>query len=152
MVTVYKKENEYSAAFGSYFEGHVKIPGNFMVQPRTHFWGRLDVDGRLDLGSQSVIGEDVRCDSCAIGSSAWIKGTLNSVGDVLVCDNAHLQDIVSGGSVTIRSGAQVGDVTARDTITIYGKIKSGKLVGKNVKVYGKDGSVPKTANSDPKAK
>ncbi|MEN6611594.1 MAG: polymer-forming cytoskeletal protein [Methanoregulaceae archaeon] len=142
MVTVYQKDNSYSAAFGSYFEGNVRIPGNFMVQPRTHFWGRLVVEGRLDLGPQSVVGEDVECDSAAIGSNSWIKGTLRSVGDILICDNAHLHDIVSGGNVTLRSGARVGNVTARDTIIIYGKIKSGKLVGKNVKIYGKDGSQP----------
>jgi cytoskeletal protein CcmA (bactofilin family) len=137
MATVYKKEDTYSVSMGSYFDGHVKIPGNFVVQPRTHFWGRLVVEGRLDLGPQSVVGEDVQCDSAAIGSFSWIKGTLNAVGDVLVCDNAHLHDIVSGGNVTLRPGARVGDVTAQDTITIYGKIKSGKLTGKNVKVYGK---------------
>jgi cytoskeletal protein CcmA (bactofilin family) len=121
---------------GSYFDGNVKISGNFLVQPRTHFWGRLVVEGRLDLGPQSVVGEEIKCDSAAIGSFSWVKGTLNAVGDVLVCDNAHVNEIVSGGSVTIRPGARVGNVTARETITIYGRIKSGKLVGKNVKVYG----------------
>ena len=137
MAKVYRKDNTYTASFGSYFDGHVKIPGNFMVQPRTHFWGELVVEGRLDLGPQSVVGEDVRCDSAAIGSYSWVKGTLHSVGDVLVCDNAHLEDIISGGNVTLRPGARVGNVKARDTITIYGKIKSGKLIGKNVKVYRK---------------
>jgi cytoskeletal protein CcmA (bactofilin family) len=141
MVKVFQKDNTFSAPMGSYFDGHVKIPGNFIVQPRTHFWGRLVVEGRLDLGMQSVVGEDVQCDSAAVGSFSWVKGTLNSVGDVLVCDNAHLHDIVAGGSVTLRPGARVGDVTAGDTITIVGKIKSGKLIGKNVKVYGTEGRI-----------
>ena len=55
MAKVYRKDNTYTASFGSYFDGHVKIPGNFMVQPRTHFWGELVVEGRLDLGPQSVV-------------------------------------------------------------------------------------------------
>jgi hypothetical protein len=38
--------------------------------------------------------------------------------------------------VLLRRGVHVGDVTSEDTIIVHGKIKSGKLTGKNMKVIG----------------
>jgi predicted acyltransferase (DUF342 family) len=61
MPTVIQKGTTFFAQKGTYFEGNVKIDGDFIVPARTHFWGRLTVTGTLELGSRS---------SVALGSTA----------------------------------------------------------------------------------
>ena len=57
-------------------------------------------------------------------------------GDVTLLDHAIVHSVKAGGKVILRTGVQVGDVTSSDTIIVHGKIKSGKLVGKHMKVLG----------------
>jgi len=45
---LYRDGDTFIAPKGSYFEGNVKINGNFIVPPCTHFWGHLAVDGNLE--------------------------------------------------------------------------------------------------------
>ncbi len=49
MPTILQKGNTYFAQKGSYFEGNVRIDGDFIVPAHTHFWGRLSVSGNLEL-------------------------------------------------------------------------------------------------------
>ena len=136
MTKVISHGNTFFAPKGSYYEGNVKIDGDFVVPPRTHFWGRLVVAGRLELGARSSIALDVTCGSAIIGSQSRIKGPLTATGDVTLLDHAAVLSVSAGGNVIIRPGVHVGDVTAGETITVHGKIKSGKLTGKNMKVLG----------------
>jgi predicted acyltransferase (DUF342 family) len=134
--TLIQKGDTFFAQKGSYFEGNVKIEGNFVVPAHTHFWGRLTVSGTLELGPRSSVALDVSCWNAVIGSQAKIKGPLVAHGDVAVLDHAAVHSIQAGGKVILRPGVTVGDVTSGDTIFVHGKIKSGKLTGKNMKVLG----------------
>lgn len=136
MVTVVRQGDTFYAQRGSYFDGNVKIDGNFVVPPRTHFWGRLVVAGRLELGPRSTVALGITCGSAIIGSNSRIKGPVVAVGDVTILDNAVVHEVRAGGNVSLRAGARVGDVMAGEALVIHGKIKSKNLVGKTVKVLG----------------
>ena len=136
MPTIIRKGDTFFAQKGSYFEGNVKIDGNFIVPPHSHFWGRLTVTGTLELGPRSTVALDVSCWNAIIGSQSRIKGPLVAHGDVTVLDNAAVHSIKAGGKVVLRPGVTVGDVTSEDAIVVHGKIKSGNLVGKSMKVLG----------------
>ena len=136
MPTVIQKGNTFFAQKGAYFEGNVKIDGDFIVPAHTHFWGRLTVTGNLELGPRSSVALDVSCWSAVIGSQSRVKGPLIAHGDVTILDHAVLHSVQAGGKVILRTGVIVGDVTSQDTIIVHGRIKSGKLTGKNVKVLG----------------
>jgi carbonic anhydrase/acetyltransferase-like protein (isoleucine patch superfamily) len=136
MPTVLQKGNTYFAKKGSYFEGNVKIDGDFVVPPRTHFWGRLTVTGALELGPRSSVALGITCGSAVIGSQCRIKGSIVSQGDVVILDHAVVHTVQAGGRVILRPGISVGDVTSQDAIIVHGKIRSGNLIGKSMKVLG----------------
>jgi predicted acyltransferase (DUF342 family) len=136
MARVIHKGGTFFAEKGAYFDGNVRIDGNFVVPAHTHFWGKLDVNGQLELGPRSTVALGITCKSVIIGSNVRVKGPIVAEGDVTILDNAAVRSVIAGGKVTLRNGVRVGDVTAQDTLIIHGKIKSGKLVGKNVKVLG----------------
>jgi predicted acyltransferase (DUF342 family) len=136
MPTLIRKGSTFFAQKGSYFEGNVKVDGDFVVPPRTHFWGRLTVTGDIELGPRSSIALDVSCRNIVIGSQCRIKGPVVATGDVSCLDHASIHSVQAGGRVILRPGVTVGDVTSSDTIVVHGKIRSGNLVGKNMKVLG----------------
>ncbi|MFA5331380.1 MAG: polymer-forming cytoskeletal protein [Methanoregula sp.] len=136
MAAVIQKGNTFYAPRGAYYEGNVRIDGDFIVPPRTHFWGRLVVTGCLELGLKSSVALDVECGSAIIGSHCLLKGPLVSAGDVLLLDHCVVYSVEAKGNVNLRPDVHVGDVTSAGTITVHGKIKSGKLSGKNMKVLG----------------
>ncbi|WP_321506963.1 polymer-forming cytoskeletal protein [uncultured Methanoregula sp.] len=136
MPTVIQKGNTFYAKKGSYFEGNVKIDGDFVVPPHTHFWGRLFVTGNLELGPRSSVALDIACSNAVIGSQSRVKGPIIASGDVVILDHAMVHSVKAGGRVILRTGVSVGDVTSQDTIIVHGRIKSGNLIGKNMKVLG----------------
>jgi len=136
MAKVIQKGDTFYAEKGAYFDGNVRIDGNFIVPAHTHFWGRLNVSGRLELGPRSSVALGISCGSAIIGSNARIKGPIVATGDVTVLDHAIVHSLQTAGKVILRQGVRVGDVSSGDTLVIHGKIKSGKLIGKNVKVLG----------------
>jgi len=136
MPTLIQKGNVYFAQKGSYFEGNVKVDGDFIVPPHTHFWGRLTVTGNLELGPRSSVALDITCGNVIIGSQCRVKGPVIAQGDVTLLDHASIHSVQAGGKVIIRPGVIVGDVTSQDTIVVHGKIKSGNLIGKSMKVLG----------------
>jgi cytoskeletal protein CcmA (bactofilin family) len=136
MAKVIREGSTYFAPKGSYYEGNVRIDGDFIVPAHTHFWGRLVVTGRLEFGPYSSVALDVTCESAIIGSRTRIKGPLVASGDVTLLDHAIVHSVKASGKVVIRPGVRVGDVTSSGTIIVHGRIKSGKLIGKNMKVLG----------------
>ena len=66
--------------------------------------------------------------------TAQRSGTIADLTGVVFVDAVH--GWVAGHKVILRTGVHVGDVTSEDTIIVHGKIKSGKLTGKNMKVIG----------------
>lgn len=136
MAKVIQQGDTFFAPKGSYFDGNVRIDGNFVVPAHTHFWGRLDVSGRFELGPRSSVALGVTCGSAIIGSQVRIKGPIIANGDVTILDNAVVHSVQAEGKVILRTGVRVGDVTAKDMLIIHGKIRSGKLIGKHVKVLG----------------
>jgi len=136
MASVIQKGSVFYAPKGAYYEGNVRIDGDFIVPARTHFWGRLVVTGKLDLGMKSSIALGVECGSAVIGSHSRIKGPLVAAGEVSLLDHCVVYSVDAGGRVMIRPNVRVGDVTSADTIVVHGKIKSGKLTGKSMKVFG----------------
>jgi predicted acyltransferase (DUF342 family) len=136
MPTLFQKGNTFFAQKGAYFEGNVKIDGDFVVPAHTHFWGRLTVTGTLELGPRSSVALDISCWNAIIGSQCRIKGPIVAHGDVTILDHAAVHSIKAGGRVILRTGVHVGDVTSEESIIVHGKIKSGKLTGKNMKVIG----------------
>jgi predicted acyltransferase (DUF342 family) len=133
---VYLWGDTYIASRGSFFDGHVKVDGNFIVPPDTHFWGRLVVAGRLELGADSSVGGEVIAQSAVIGPRSRVKGRLITLETVTACDRACIRTIQAGGNVLLRPGVVTGDVKSDETIVVVGKIQSGKLLGRNVKVFG----------------
>ena len=85
---VYRHGNTYIAPRGSFFDGNVKIDGNFIAPPETHIWGNMVVAGCLELGPYSTVGGYVEAESIVIGHDAKIKGPLRIQKDATVCDNA----------------------------------------------------------------
>ncbi len=136
MPTIIRKGSTYYAQEGSYFDGNVRIEGDFVVPARTHFWGKLHVTGTLELGPRSTVALEITCQDAVIGNQCRIKGPIRAQGDVTILDHAVVRSITAGGKVILRSGVSVGDVTSGDTITVHGRIKSGNLIGKNMKVLG----------------
>jgi predicted acyltransferase (DUF342 family) len=136
MPTLIQKGNTFFAQKGTYFEGNVKVDGNFVVPAHTHFWGRLTVTGTLELGPRSSVALDIICWDAIIGSQSRIKGPIVAHGDVTILDHAAVHSVKAGGNVLLRTGVHVGDVISDETIIVHGKIKSGKLVGKNMQVIG----------------
>ena len=136
MPTLFQEGNTFFAQKGEYFEGNVKVDGDFIVPAHTHFWGRLTVTGTLELGPRSSVALDISCWNAIIGSQSRIKGPIVAQGDVTILDHAAVHSVKAGGKVILRTGVHVGDVTSDDTIIVHGKIKSGKLTGKNMKVIG----------------
>jgi predicted acyltransferase (DUF342 family) len=136
MPTVIQKGSTFFAQKGAYFDGNVKIDGDFVVPAHTHFWGRLTVSGDLELGPRSSVALDVNCRSAIIGSQSRVKGPIIAHGDVTILDHAVVHSVEAGGKVILRTGVIVGDVTSQDAIIVHGKIKSGKLTGKTIKVLG----------------
>jgi serine acetyltransferase len=47
-----------------------------------------------------------------------------------------VHSVDAGGKVILRTGVTVGDVRCDDAIIVHGRIKSGNLVGKSMKVLG----------------
>jgi len=136
MPTLIRKGTTYFAQKGAYFDGNVKIDGDFVVPAHTHFWGRLNVTGNLELGPRSSVALDVSCASAVIGSQSRIKGPVTAEGDVIILDHASVHSVTAGGRVILRPGVTVGDVTSQDAIIVHGKIRSGNLIGKSMKVLG----------------
>ena len=138
-------ETTYIVPRGSYFEGHVCIDGDLLVPRDTHFWGRLVVDGDLTLGPRSTVAAGVWCGNATIGDHVRIRGPLVAVGDALVCDGAAIGMIRAARDVTLRPGVRVGDVVSGRTILVQGKVESGRLLGRLVKVVGSS-NVPHQGN------
>jgi cytoskeletal protein CcmA (bactofilin family) len=133
---IYRHGDTYIAPKGSFFDGNVKIDGNFITPPETHIWGNVRVAGRLELGPGSTVGGSVEAASVIIGHDVKIKGALRVLETATVCDNARLHSIHAGGDIILRPGVEVGDVNSLETIYVYGKVKSERLIGRTVKVYG----------------
>ena len=133
---IYRWEETYIVPRGAYFEGNVHIDGDLLVPRDTHFWGRLVVEGDLSLGPYSTVEAGVWCANAIIGSRARVRGPLVAVGDVLVCDGAAIGMIRAARDVTLRPGVRVGDVVSGRSILVQGKVESGRLIGRLVKVTG----------------
>src|SRR5512133_2273191 len=99
MPTLIQKGNTYFAQKGSYFEGNVKVDGDFVVPPHTHFWGRLVVTGTLELGSRSSVALDITCQNAVIGSQCRVKGPISAKGEVTILDHASIHSVQAGGKV-----------------------------------------------------
>jgi len=133
---VYRHGDTYIAPKGSFFDGNVKIDGNFITPPETHIWGNVIVAGCLELGPGSTVGGFIEAESIVVGHDARIKGPLRVKGAATICDNACLRSVQAGGNITLRPGVRVGDVNSTETIFVYGKVTSERLFGRAVKVYG----------------
>jgi cytoskeletal protein CcmA (bactofilin family) len=126
----------YLAERGAIFDGNLRVPGHLVLGPDCHVWGDLVVNGRLDLGPHGTVGGRCACHEALVGHHATVRGPLTSTGDVTVADGAHVAGIEAGGTVLLRPGASVGDVRTDGLILIHGRITSGLLVGRQVKVFG----------------
>ena len=133
---VYRNGDTDIAPKGSFFDGNVKIDGNFITPAETHVWGNMVVSGRLELGPGSTVGGFIEADSIVIGHDARIKGPIRVLETATICDNACLHSVKAGGNVTLRPGVRVGAVNSDETIFVYGKVTSEQLFGRAVKVYG----------------
>ena len=126
----------YLAEAGAIFDGNLRVPGHLVLAPDCHVWGNLVVNGRLDLGPHGTVGGRCACHEALVGHHATVRGSLTSTGDVTVADGAHVAGIEAGGTVLLRPGATVGDVRTDGLILIHGRITSGLLLGRQVKVFG----------------
>jgi cytoskeletal protein CcmA (bactofilin family) len=136
LVKIYRWDETFIVPRGAFFEGNVRIDGDLLVPRDTHFWGRLVVEGDLTLGPCSTVGGGVWCANAAIGNHVRIRGPLVAVGDVMVCDGAAIGMIRAARDVTLRPGVRVGDVVSGRSILVQGKVESGRLLGRMVKVVG----------------
>lgn len=132
---IYRHGDTYIAPRGSYFDGNVKIDGNFIASPGTQIWGNVVVTGSFELGPHSMVGGSIDAKKIIVGCNVRIKGPLNVLESATICDNADLYSIQAGGDVILRPGVRVGDVNSKETIFIFGKVSSDRLLGRAVKVY-----------------
>jgi predicted acyltransferase (DUF342 family) len=135
-VKIYRWNDTFIVPRGAFFEGNVRIDGDLLVPRDTHFWGRLVVEGDLTLGPCSTVAGGVWCGNATIGDHVRIRGPLVAVGDVMVCDAAAIGMIRAARDVTLRPGVRVGDVVSGRSILVQGKVESGRLLGRLVKVVG----------------
>ncbi len=126
----------YLAERGAIFDGNLRVPGHLVLPPDCHVWGDLVVNGRLDLGPHGTVGGRCACHEALVGHHATCRGALTATGDVTVADGAHVAGIEAAGTVLLRPGVTVGDVRTDGLILIHGRITSGLLVGRQVKVFG----------------
>jgi cytoskeletal protein CcmA (bactofilin family) len=136
IVKIYRVKDTFIVPREAYFEGNVYIDGDLLVPRNTHFWGRLVVEGDLTLGPYSTVAAGVWCGNAIVGDHARIRGSLVAVGDVLVCDGAAIGMIRAARDVKMRPGVRVGDVVSGRTILVQGRVESGRLLGRMVKVIG----------------
>jgi cytoskeletal protein CcmA (bactofilin family) len=132
---IYRHGDTYIAPRGSFFDGNVKIDGNFIAPPETHIWGNVKVAGRLELGPYSTVGGFVEAGTIIIGHDVKVKGPVHVLETATICDNARLHSVHAGGDIVLRPGVEIGDVNSQETIFVYGKVKSERLIGRAVKVY-----------------
>ncbi|NLA99520.1 MAG: polymer-forming cytoskeletal protein [Methanomicrobiales archaeon] len=133
---IYRHGDAYIAPKGSFFDGNVKIEGNFITPPETHIWGNMVISGCLELGPGSTVGGSIEAKSIVVGNNVRIKGPITVAETATICDNASLHSITAGGNITLRPGVKVGAVNSDETIFVYGKVTSERLFGRAVKVYG----------------
>jgi cytoskeletal protein CcmA (bactofilin family) len=126
----------YLAEKGTVFDGNLRVPGHLILPPDCHVWGDLIVNGRFELGPHGTIGGRVACHRALIGHHATLRGPLAASGDVTVSDGAVVRSIEAGGTVLLRPGVSVGDVRTEGMILIHGRVTSGLLLGRQVKVFG----------------
>ncbi len=132
------QDSLHMAERGSYFEGSVKIDGDFLVPPRTEFWKDVDVAGSLYLCPESHIKGNVSCSGGVICRGCVIEGDLVvNGGELTLCDGATIKRVLSSGDVFIRPGVTAAEVRG-ENILVLGKIQCGKLMGKNTRVVSSE--------------
>ncbi|HJJ54860.1 MAG TPA: polymer-forming cytoskeletal protein [Methanocorpusculum sp.] len=137
-MAVLYKGNQYMAERGSFFSESVKIDGDFLVGPRSTFWKNLVVSGNIYLCPECHIKGNVLCYGGVVGHECIIEGEFKAIaGPVTLCDNAALGKVTCQGDVMVRPGVRASEVYG-DMITVVGKAKCGKLMGKKTRVVSAD--------------
>ena len=60
-MAIFVQDTLHMAERGSYYEGSVKIDGDFLVPPRTEFWKDIVVSGNIYLCPESHVKGNVTC-------------------------------------------------------------------------------------------
>ncbi len=133
-MTIFVQDTLHMAERGSYYEGSVKIDGDFLVPPRTEFWKDIVVSGCIYLCPETHVKGNVICKGGIIGRGCVIEGDLTADGGELrICDGAAVHRIISTGDVFLRKDVSASEVRGNN-ILVMGKIQCGKLMGKNTRV------------------
>lgn len=137
-MTIFVQDRLHMAERGSYYEGSVKIDGDFLVPPRTEFWKDIVVSGNIFLCPESHVKGNVTCAGGVICRGCVIDGDLIAEGGELrICDGAFVHRIISTGDVYLRKDVSASEVRGNN-ILVMGKIQCGKLMGKNTRVISGD--------------
>jgi len=133
-MAVLYKGNQYMAERGSFFRESVKIDGDFLVASRSTFWKNLVVSGNLYLCPECQIKGNILCYGGVVSRGCIIEGELKAIaGPVTLCDGAFIGKVTSQGDVIVRPGVRASEIYG-DLITVMGKVKCGKLMGKKTRV------------------
>jgi len=136
MTKVHVKDSNYMAKRGSFFQGSIKIDGDFLLGTRSTIWGNLVVAGNLYLMSECQINGNVTCAGGVIGRGTVVTGTFTTTqenGSLTVCDGAKINVISSSGDVYLRPDVTSAEVFGNN-ILVQGKVHCGRLMGKNTRV------------------
>ena len=133
-MAIFVQDTLHMAERGSYYEGSVKIDGDFLVPPHTEFWKDIVVSGNIYLCPESHVKGNVTCKGGVICRGCVIEGDLIAEdGELRICDGASVHRIISTGDVYLRKDVISSEVRGNN-ILVMGKIQCGKLMGKNTRV------------------
>ena len=129
---IYRHGDTYIAPRGSFFDGNVKIDGNFIAPPDTHIWGNIVVAGCLELGPYSTVGGYVEAKRVIIGHDVRVRGPLNVLETP---SSATTQIFIPSMQEEYNppAGVRVGDVNSKETSSLRQGLED-RLFGRAVKV------------------
>ena len=134
------KGNQYVAERGSFFRDSVMIDGDFIVGGRSTFWQNLNVTGKLYLCPECQIRGNIVCSGGVIGRGCNIDGDMTAgTGSLILCDNSTVGCVSTEGDVLVRPGVSAKEIYG-DLITVVGKVRCGKLMGKKTRLMAANSS------------
>ncbi|MCL2863045.1 MAG: polymer-forming cytoskeletal protein [Methanimicrococcus sp.] len=92
----------------SLFDDNLIIHGNVIVGSGSRFWKNIKINGNIQFGKGVIAEGNVEAADIIIGPLSRIKGKVSATGDVSVFQKAVVQSIVSGGTLTIMEGCEIG--------------------------------------------
>ncbi|MGB9927725.1 MAG: polymer-forming cytoskeletal protein [Methanosarcina sp.] len=120
-IKYHPKSNTYVIEKRAFFDNALVLNGNVIVGQEVKFWKNLTVNGRLELGKNSIVLGNVKARSALICSKVKIRGNIEANSELVFLDKAQVNSAVCQGDIRVRPGCLIGSVKADGTLEIIGK-------------------------------